>query len=497
VDRPSWFRVLFSVGGYALVVWVSVGLCLAASVLASRLAEARAVRSTRDELSYLAELRAAFSVAAESHVRVAVLVVVLVTGLDTIDEYFPLPARDWGVPTDLNPLALLGIPLVGAVGSALGGIGSRLRPWLLASVLGAAALLLGLAGMVHQPAGLFAQALAVSRLERPDSGSRIGFPRRETGVTGQHPGRRLTGGFGERLKAAMEVHVNLDDAVGELYALSPDDFTGRRTELAAQAKENGDRSLASEIGKLRRPTIAAWLVNRLARERVAELDALLELAQQLRDAHRQVDGARIRELSSKRQDVLQAITESASDIADRPVGDSVLQQVRQTFEAAIADERAEAAAVSGQLTTALSYSGFGEVDLTEATALPSSRRHLRVVKTPPSAARPMKPAGVDRKAAAIAAAEAAVTEAQQAAAEWAHESMSAAASFDRAKQEHDELVARIAQLEEDLAQARTRAREAEAALRSVRHTHENAEQRLNFARRKVDEAQAKLDRVQQ
>ena len=56
-----------------------------------------------------------------------------------------------------------------------------------------------------------------------------------------------------------ELHYRrcLEDAVGELYALSPDEFTGRRTELAAEAKGNGDRSLASAIGKLRRPTIAA------------------------------------------------------------------------------------------------------------------------------------------------------------------------------------------------------------------------------------------------
>jgi hypothetical protein len=289
--------------------------------------------------------------------------------------------------------------------------------------------------------------------------------------------------------------VDLEDAVGELYALSPDEFTGRRTELAAQAKGNGDRSLASAIGKLRRPTIAAWLVNLLARERMADLHPLLELARDMRDAHRQMDGARIRELSSKRQDVLQAIVTTASSLTDRPVGDSVLQQVRETYEAAIADEAAEVATLSGQLTTSLSYSGFGDVDLTEATALPSTRRHLHVVKTPPTEPAVSKPAGVDRKAAAVTAAEAAVTQAQQAAAEWAHESITATASFDRAKQEHDDLVARITQLEDDLARTKTQAREAEIALRGVRRTYENAGQRLSQAQRKVEEAQAKLERV--
>ena len=151
--------VLFSAGGYALVTWVSVTLCLAAALLASRLPEPSRESRAGSEPGYLAEVRAGISAAAQSHVRLAVVVVALVNSLDTIDEYFPLLARDWGVPTYLNPLALLGIPLVGAAGAMLGAGGSRLRPWPLACLLGTAALLLGLAGIVRHPAGLTAVAL--------------------------------------------------------------------------------------------------------------------------------------------------------------------------------------------------------------------------------------------------------------------------------------------------------------------------------------------------
>jgi chromosome segregation ATPase len=301
--------------------------------------------------------------------------------------------------------------------------------------------------------------------------------------------------------------VDLDEAVGELYALSPDDFTARRSELAAEARENGDRPLATEIGKLRRPTIAAWLTNLMARERRDDLVRLQALATEMREAHRELDGSRIRELSAQRQAVLQDLTDTASTLSDRKVGDSALQQVRETYDAAIADEGAEAAALSGQLTTALSYSGFGEVDLTEATALPSPRRHLRVVGTPPASTgtATTKPstttgkadsAGSQRRAATIAAAEAAVADAEQAASEWAHEAMTASSGLDRAKREHEQATARIEQLEDELATARTAAREAELALRARRREHDSAEQRLDQAKRKVRELQAKLDRLQ-
>ena len=54
-------------------------------------------------------------------VRAAVVAVALLGGLDGLEEYFPLLAQDWGVSTSLVPLAVLGIPLVGAAGAALGG----------------------------------------------------------------------------------------------------------------------------------------------------------------------------------------------------------------------------------------------------------------------------------------------------------------------------------------------------------------------------------------
>ena len=68
-------------------------------------------------------------------------------------------ARAWGVPTSLNPLAVLGIPLAGAAGAALGGAAGRLPPGRLALVFGIAVLALGGAGLAGHPAGLVAVAV--------------------------------------------------------------------------------------------------------------------------------------------------------------------------------------------------------------------------------------------------------------------------------------------------------------------------------------------------
>jgi MFS family permease len=146
--------VLFDVGGFALVGWMSVATCLAAAVLAARLPEAP--RGADDDgPGWWGMLRAGVAEASGSPaVRTALLLVVLLGGVDAVEEYFPLLARDWGVPDTVNPLAVLGIPLAGAAGAALGGRATRWRTRVVAGVLAAAAVALLTAALLAVPAGL-------------------------------------------------------------------------------------------------------------------------------------------------------------------------------------------------------------------------------------------------------------------------------------------------------------------------------------------------------
>ncbi len=89
-------------------------------------------------------------------------------------------------------------------------------------------------------------------------------------------------------------------AVAELYGADPDVFTERRKALVAAAKEAGDREAAAAIGALRKPTRAAWVVNRLARAEPSAADRMAALAAELRAAEAAKDGRRLRELSAAR-----------------------------------------------------------------------------------------------------------------------------------------------------------------------------------------------------
>jgi MFS family permease len=163
---------LFALGGYALVGWASVGSCLICAALAARLPEPpRHERPTQrvdgepagqgdTTLGYLATLRAGVAEAAgRPAVRGAVIVAAVLSALDGLEEYFTLLAAEWGVPTNLVPVATLGIPLIGAAGATLGGAAERFRPVVLGALLGVAAVIFGGTGLLRHPAGLAGVAM--------------------------------------------------------------------------------------------------------------------------------------------------------------------------------------------------------------------------------------------------------------------------------------------------------------------------------------------------
>lgn len=68
----------------------------------------------------------------------------------------------------------------------------------------------------------------------------------------------------------MGTSEQLDAVVRELYGVDPGEFVATRGEHAARARERGEKNLAAEIRKLRKPTTAAALVNRLSRQQTED-----------------------------------------------------------------------------------------------------------------------------------------------------------------------------------------------------------------------------------
>ncbi|GAA2467031.1 hypothetical protein [Terrabacter carboxydivorans] len=166
--------------------------------------------------------------------------------------------------------------------------------------------------------------------------------------------------------------LHLRAAVEQLYAVPPARFTPLRSELVAEARAAGEKALATSIGGLRKPTVAAWAVNHFVREHRDEVDELRSFAALLREAQRTLDAEQLRLLGRERARRVDALADRVAEVAaqdGQKLGAGVAQEVRETLTALIADEEAEASVLTGALVRALSYSGFGSVDVADVVAL--------------------------------------------------------------------------------------------------------------------------------
>jgi hypothetical protein len=288
--------------------------------------------------------------------------------------------------------------------------------------------------------------------------------------------------------------VALARATARLYAAAPDAFMTTRTLLAQEAKAAGDPALAREVVRLRKPTVAAWALNRAVRDHEELVGRLQQVGQRLRAAQARLDAARLKDLRAEREtllgDFVDATAATAAE-AGRPLAPAVAEEVRATLIAALASEEATAAVVSGHLTRALRYSGFGEVDLSEAVARTSSGAVLTVLGRAPGA----DPANEGSTAEAGEAAGQEVQDAVDLATDAldlaTHALEAATADVEAAKREAAASRERVEGLERELQEARTQRQRADAAQTQAQRARRAAEAARQAAQRTLADARAR------
>jgi hypothetical protein len=274
--------------------------------------------------------------------------------------------------------------------------------------------------------------------------------------------------------------VDFEEAADAVYAAPAADFIATRNELAKQLKADGDALASTRLKALRKPTVAAWIANLVARRLPDELDDLLALGDEFREATADLDGERLRELTPKRHQLLDKLSKEAARLADeegQKVSADVGQKLRETLDAALVDPAAGDAVREGRLSSALRHVGFGVVDETgepsNVTPLTDERR---------------KAARDRRKAQQAETDEKATAEQQREAAQREQDEREAAEKA-KAKQAFEDAVAAAQQAEaevEDLDTQLDNAREALAEAQALVHRLGGE---LDEARRTAREAQ--------
>ena len=268
-----------------------------------------------------------------------------------------------------------------------------------------------------------------------------------------------------------------------LYALPQDEFTPARDARAKELK--ADKELAAAVKRLKKPSVAAWVVNLFVRRERAQVEQVIAVGNALREAQEGMDAAELRALTRQRRQLTSAVTQQARALALEEgvkVTQAVADQVEATLTAAMLDPACAEGVRSGLLIASLSSTGVDRVDVAGSVALPEALGfaasptsagvaeppELHVVPEEPDAAAERRRAEAER---ALAAAEELVGDTDRAlqAADRAVEELQARSLQQQA--ELDELRRRLTDLETAAEQTDDELEEAESVQEEARAAH--------------------------
>ncbi|MEV5964575.1 hypothetical protein AB0L70_22575 [Kribbella sp. NPDC051952] len=288
--------------------------------------------------------------------------------------------------------------------------------------------------------------------------------------------------------------MDFEEAADALYAAPAADFIATRNELAKQLKADGDQVGSTRLKAMRKPTVAAWVTNLLSRNLPDELDDLLALGDEFREATADLDGERLRDLTPKRHQVLDKLAKEATRLAGdegQKVSADVGQKLRETLDAALIDPAAGDAVREGRLSSALRHVGFGVVDEngepSNVTPLTDERRQAAKNRRKAQQAEEDKESASTRK---------------QREAEEREEEEREAAKKSKAKQAFEDAVtaaqaaeAKVEELDTQLDNAREALADAQELVRSVGAKLDEARRVARDAQKESREARKRYNRL--
>jgi hypothetical protein len=186
----------------------------------------------------------------------------------------------------------------------------------------------------------------------------------------------------------------------DLYALPPAQFTRARDERAKALRKEGNREEADAIKALRKPTVAAWALNQLARRRAKDLKGLLAAGEKLRAAQEELlaggDRKAFQRAAANERDQVAKLSAEATELASEAgerAGPGLTEKLTATLHAAALDEETCEELREGRLVREReAIGGFGAMTAAPAPTRGESTARSEPTKPGPRKAAPAKPA---------------------------------------------------------------------------------------------------------
>ncbi len=152
----------------------------------------------------------------------------------------------------------------------------------------------------------------------------------------------------------------MDAIASQLYGVPLDEFTATRNAKVKELKASGDAESARHVQGLKKPTLSAWLVNQLVRSEPDQVALLLDLGREMRVGMSGLSADELRTLTKRRYQLVSILVNAALGLAGqrRPGGD-VAADIQATLEATLSDPESADAVDNGCLSQPLHVSGFG------------------------------------------------------------------------------------------------------------------------------------------
>jgi hypothetical protein len=186
----------------------------------------------------------------------------------------------------------------------------------------------------------------------------------------------------------LAVVPELDAELDRLYGLPLDEFTAARNELATRLRKAGQAEAAESVRALRKPSVAVWTVNQVARRHPGEIAELVDSGNRVRDAQakalRGTGAEDVREATAAERASLRKVTRLAEGMLNeegRPATAATLERVASTLRAAAVEPDAAALLTAGRLPDEVESSGFAA--LAAMAPPPSARRRANAKQGPP------------------------------------------------------------------------------------------------------------------
>ena len=183
---------------------------------------------------------------------------------------------------------------------------------------------------------------------------------------------------GSEAEPAAELSEGVERRLDDLYREPPEEFVSRRDALARELRAEGDRESAAAVKRLRRPSAAAWVINRISSEEPERTREFVRASESLAEVQRRVlegeaPGDELREAAADEREHAEAMVADARRLTTGHGGNvaNVVDRVAETLRAVGGDAELRDRVLRGRVEkeqTAATVGIPGGVDVSKRRA---------------------------------------------------------------------------------------------------------------------------------